>query len=191
MTDQDLHRRAALGALGALAAFSAPAPALAQAPPPGSANDPRPKTYPLIGQPAPDFLFPKLGGGDARLADYRGKVLALYWWGLWCPDCIQDGPNVAKLAAAVGADKDMAFLGIHTRGRFGKWGSVPTYFADRGYSYPVAFDGGRDFARDVYKIGWFPSFLGIDRAGVIRLWRTDLGAQGAAQFAAELAKLKG
>jgi thiol-disulfide isomerase/thioredoxin len=167
------------------AAAAAASPASAQAVPPGAPGDPRPRAYKLLGQPAPDFTFPKLGGGDARLGDYRGKTLILYWWGLWCPDCVLDGANVAALANDVAKDSRLAFLAIHTRGRFGKWGSVPAYFEERGYSYPVALDGGREFARDVYRIEWYPSFLAIDRKGIIRAWRTDLGAKGGAAFLAE------
>jgi broad specificity phosphatase PhoE len=86
----------------------------------------------------------------------------------------------------VAADRRLGFLAIHTRGRFGRWGSVPAYFQESGYSYPVAFQNGREWARDVYRIEWFPTFLGIDRAGVIRAFRTDLGATGGDQFLAQV-----
>ena len=139
----------------------------------------------MLGQTAPAFDFPSLDGRRARLSDYRGRVLVLYFWGLWCPDCVADSANVNQLARSVGQEAGMSFLGIHTRGRFGRWGSVPRYFEETGYSYPVAFDEGRTFARDTYRIEWFPSFLAIDGAGVIRQWRADLGPQGAAQFLAQ------
>lgn len=176
-----LSRRTIAGALAA-APFLLPALAEAQAPPPGSPNDPRPKSYPLIGQPAAPFSFPKLGGGTAQLSDYAGKTLILYWWGLWCPDCVLDGPNVAKLAAKVAREKKLAFLAIHTRNRFGKWGTVERYFEESGYSYPIAFYEGRDFPKEAYAIAWYPSFLVIDPKGVIRAWRTDLGAKGGDQL---------
>jgi thiol-disulfide isomerase/thioredoxin len=159
------------------AAALAAAPAFAQGVVP-SAADPRPQTYELLNQAAPPFDLEKLGGGRARLSDYRGRTLILYWWGLWCPDCLADGAYTASLARQAQAVEGLSFLAIHTRGRFGRWGSVPSYFEERGYGWPVAFEHGRDFARNVYRIGWFPTYLVIDRQGVIRHWRTDLGAAG-------------
>jgi peroxiredoxin len=143
-----------------------------------------------LGQPAPDFDFPALNGRRERLADYRGRVLVLYFWGLWCPDCVADGANVNALAQGIQRQEGISFLGLHTRGRFGRWGSVPRYFEETGYSYPVAFDAGRSFARDIYQIGWFPSFLVIDPGGVIRFWRTDLGREGGAEVVAQARALR-
>jgi cytochrome oxidase Cu insertion factor (SCO1/SenC/PrrC family) len=34
-------------------------------------------------KPAPDFSLPDLGGNAARLADFRGKVLLLFFWATW------------------------------------------------------------------------------------------------------------
>ena len=172
--------------------------AVAQAPPPGSPDDPRPRSYDLIGQRAADFRFAKYGGGFASLSDYRGKVLILYFGGLWCPDCIVDGAHVSQLAHAIRNDRNIAFLGIHTRNRFGRWASgdpaqideagtqaaIRAYFAETGYNYPLAFDPSRTFAREHYAIAWYPSYLVIDRNGVIREWRTDLGADGVAALLA-------
>lgn len=183
-----LSRRAALTALAA--APLAVSPAFAQAPPPGAPDDPRPKgPYPLIGQPAPDFELPRLGGGTARLKDYRGKVLALEFWGLWCPDCLLDGPNVNAFAAEAAKDKRLAFLAIHNRERFGKWGSVEAYFAEKGFSYPVALDPTREFSKETYKIPWWPSFVVVDKQGVVRHWRTDLTATGGAELLAVMKTL--
>ncbi len=170
--------------------------------PPGAPGDPRPRSYALIDQPAPDFALPKLGGGEAKLADYRGKVLVLYFGGLWCPDCMADGPNTNALAQRIAGDPRLAFLNIHTRNRFGRYGpndrereptyneaesatALTRYFDEKGYLYPVAFDASRSWAKDTYKIDWSPSFVIVDKAGVIRRWRTELGAEGAAAFFAE------
>jgi thiol-disulfide isomerase/thioredoxin len=156
---------------------------------PAAEEDPRPRSYALLNQPAPAFSFPKFGGGTAQLSDYTGKVLILYFGGLWCPDCVADAGFTNRLAQLAEADPDIDFLNIHTQNRFGRWGSnergrafdaaesdaaITAYFAETGYSYPIAFDASREFSRDTYKIQWSPSFLIIDRAGVIRGWRTDL-----------------
>jgi len=174
-------------ALGALACAAAPALAQptetpARRPLPGDPDDPRPRVYELINQPAPDFAFPLRGGGTARLGDYRGRTLVLHFGGLWCPDCVIDGPHTQALARLVGRDRRLAFLQIHTRDSFGRWSNIDAYFREYGYNWPVAFDASREFSRDVYRIPWSPSFLIIDGNGVIRRWRTDLTASGVSAF---------
>jgi peroxiredoxin len=166
-------------ALG-LAALAAAPNAFAQAS--AAFTDPRPRAYQLLGQPAPDFSFPKRGGGMAARGDYAGRTLILYFGGLWCPDCIVDGAHANALAARAGAAPGIDFLHIHTRDRFGSWGSIDRYFAETGYDYPVAFDASRSWARETYAIEWNPTYLIIDRAGIIRAWRTDLGEGGSQTF---------
>jgi len=43
------------------------------------------KTTATIGQPAPDFALPALGGGTVRLSEHRGKVVVLEWFNPDCP----------------------------------------------------------------------------------------------------------
>lgn len=169
---------AAWTALGTLS----PALVEGRAAEPGTPLDPRPQGYALLNQRAPMFDFPGSREERFRLQDYRGQVLILCFWGLWCPDSVADGANAHRLAQAAERKPGVAFLSVHTRGRFGRWGAVSRYFEETGYSYPVAFDEGRDFARDIYRIAWFPTYLAIDRTGLIRAWRTDLGTQGAKDF---------
>jgi hypothetical protein len=52
---------------------------------------------------APDFGFKDLNGNSHRLSDFRGKVVLLDVWGLWCAPCIAEAP---KLAAAYKKLKD-------------------------------------------------------------------------------------
>ena len=55
---------------------------------------------------APDFGFKDLNGNSHRLSDFRGKVVLLDVWGLWCAPCIAEAP---KLAAAYKKLKDKKF----------------------------------------------------------------------------------
>lgn len=174
----DLSRRSAL----ALAAAAAATPALAQ-------SNPRPSTHALLNQPAPAFDLPKVGGGRARLSDYRGKTLVMEFWGLWCPDCIKDGPHVAALVRAMQADRRLAFLGVHTRGRFGRWGSVETYFQQTGWNFPVALDDDGALYK-AYQMRWVPGFLVVDGRGVIRDFSNDLDAGGGAGVAGFLQRVR-
>lgn len=158
-------------------------------------------TYAMIGAAAPRFSLPRLVGGRSALSDYRGRVLMLGFGGLWCAECVHDGRNISNLAAMAEADPDIAFLYMQCGPQLGLYGSNSRerdgrvrdarrawerYFAERQYSYPIAFDLSRrlDLSRD-YAIRWFPSNLIIDRDGVIRAWRTTIGRSGVETFFAQ------
>ena len=56
---------------------------------------------------APDMSLPKLGGGgEAALADFRGKPVVLNFWASWCDPCKDEAPALVraqkKLEAAGG-----------------------------------------------------------------------------------------
>ena len=36
-----------------------------------------------VGAPFPDVVLPRLGGGELRFAELRGKRLLLFFWGSW------------------------------------------------------------------------------------------------------------
>ena len=63
-------------------------------------------TYELIGKPVPDFSATDLDGEPISLQDYRGKVVLLDFWGVWCGFCIVEMPNLKRVYDAY---KDQGF----------------------------------------------------------------------------------
>ena len=50
----------------------------------------------LIGKPVPDFSATDLNGNLISLQDYRGKVVLLDFWAIWCGFCALELPNIKK-----------------------------------------------------------------------------------------------
>ncbi len=71
---------------------------------------------PALGQPAPPLQVVGWTDGKSHsLADYRGKVVFLDFWGIWCNPCLNVMPSLERLKQKyepLGA----VFLSIHTPG---------------------------------------------------------------------------
>ncbi len=51
------------------------------------------------GEAAPDFELQDTDGQLQRLADYRGQLVVLNFWGTWCPPCIKELPGLNRFAS--------------------------------------------------------------------------------------------
>lgn len=51
----------------------------------------------LVGKFVPDFSATDLDGKPISLQQYRGKVVLLDFWAVWCPPCIVEMPNVKRV----------------------------------------------------------------------------------------------
>jgi len=73
-----------------------------------------PRTTLVIGQPAPEWQVRDWTDGKARtLADFRGKVVLLDFWGIWCHPCISSMPSLERLKQTY-EPRGVVFLLIHT-----------------------------------------------------------------------------
>jgi thiol-disulfide isomerase/thioredoxin len=164
------------------------------APPPASAKQKdgdvprddygRPYQYEMLGKALPEFTVYFEDGTALTRADLLGKWTILEVWGIWCPDCVVDGPNVQKLSERVASIADLDLVTVHAPPSaarvdeaFGKYGSVAAYFDAKDLSYPYAIDRNGDFKASL-NLPWVPSFLLIDPDGQIRGYRSELSAAG-------------
>lgn len=51
----------------------------------------------LVGKVVPDFSTTDLDGKPISLQHYRGKVVLLDFWGIWCGFCLAEMPNVKRV----------------------------------------------------------------------------------------------
>ena len=67
----------------------------------------------LVGKPAPEIAAIELDTGrPVRLADFRGKVVVVDFWGHWCGVCNGKMPNLVELDRKF-AGRPLAILAIH------------------------------------------------------------------------------
>ncbi len=85
-----------------------------------NAQQPQTRTMPdppPVGSPAAEWSLVGWTDGQTRkLADYRGKVVVLDFWGLWCSACLNGLPAMKELEAHYANRSDVVFLGIHSAG---------------------------------------------------------------------------
>ena len=174
---------------------------------PGAA-DPRPAPAEIPAETPPsgagDTLFEAplqtLAGAPASLAEYRGKVLILNIWAVWCGPCRAELPSLDRLSqvldpehfavAGVSIDRERAF----TR----------EFIAELGIGFANYWDGEGRLTKEILAANVIPLTVIIDRQGEIVLgyegardWSAPglvaaLGdlAQGDAPLAERIAKLQ-
>jgi thiol-disulfide isomerase/thioredoxin len=61
---------------------------------------------------APDYVFKDRDGAPAKLSDFRGKVVVVNLWAMWCAPCRTEMPTLAQLAKDY-AGRDVVVLPIN------------------------------------------------------------------------------
>jgi peroxiredoxin len=69
------------------------------------------RVFVSAGDLAPDFAFTDLEGKTRRLSDYRGKVVLLDFWGVWCSKCVAAVPKLVEAYEKLHA-KGFEIIGI-------------------------------------------------------------------------------
>jgi RNA polymerase sigma factor (sigma-70 family) len=124
----------------------------------------------VIGKPAPEINGVDFNGKPLKLSDYRGKVVALVFWGSWCGPCMREVPHERELAERY-KDRPFALLGVNCDGD--KQAAVKA-MADERITWPNWHDGepGEGPIVKRYHIRGYPTIMVLDGNGIIRNPRT-------------------
>ena len=117
----------------------------------------------LIGKLVPDFSAKDLEGNPISLKAYRGKVVLLDFWAVWCQPCIAEMPNLKKVydtykdvgfdIIGISLDNDETQLRDYLKANNISWRQV---FSGQGWMSPIA----RQYGIQAIPAPWL-----IDREG--------------------------
>ncbi len=121
----------------------------------------------LVGHKAPDFSVKAVanGKGQLSLADLRGKVVLVDFWGTFCEPCKKSFPKLQDLYTKYSAS-GLTIVGISEDEPDDK-GSIPGFASSFGAKFTLGWDEDKAVAH-AYKPQTMPSSFIIDRKGVVR-----------------------
>jgi thiol-disulfide isomerase/thioredoxin len=121
---------------------------------------------PAVLETAPDYVFKDRQGTEVRFTDFRGKVVVVNLWAMWCAPCRTEMPTIAALASAY-PDGDLVVLPINVdtgddavadaRSFIDVHEPLP-FYSDTRFQLPFEFPGR----------GKMPQTILLDREGRIR-----------------------
>jgi len=122
---------------------------------------------PQVGQAAPEFSLPDLGGETIHIVDYRGQVVIFDFWASWCKPCVTTTVHLDALCKRY-QDEGVVLVGVTIDRRLE---DAREFLNEHGSTHMVALWGSLDAAREVkalYEVVEIPHVFVIDRIGVIR-----------------------
>ena len=119
-----------------------------------------------VGKPAKWFRISQYPEGTFHFNNNTGKIILLDFWATWCPPCVAELPNLKKLYEFY-REEGLEIISISADVNQ----SVFKKFIDR---HPIPWingfsgNGKNDAVINLYRITSFPTYVLIDRNGVVR-----------------------
>lgn len=119
---------------------------------------------------APNFAFTTDDHQIISNASLRGKVVLLDFWGTWCPPCRESVPILRDLYKKY-SGKAFQLVGVSSDDDQDVW---KTFIQAQRMDWPDYLDASDEVQR-VFKIESFPTFVVLDKDGVIRFRQSGVG----------------
>lgn len=116
----------------------------------------------VVGTGMPDATVLDIGGGQLRLASFRGQPVLVNLWATWCGPCRREMPALERLSREEAGK--LAVVAIDQRE---DPEVVRAYVKRFGVTFRVGIDGEQQLGTQLHLIG-LPSSFFIDRNGIIR-----------------------
>lgn len=116
-----------------------------------------------------DFNVTTLDGKPLALADLKGKVVIVDYWGTWCPPCRAEVPHFVELKKQFGDKLEIVGM-TWENGQSGDAviAKVKAFAQQVGINYPLTLLTKREDLQKVPDLTGFPTTLFIDKQGRVR-----------------------
>lgn len=110
---------------------------------------------------APNFTAKNLEGKDVKLNDFKGKVVLVNFWAVWCGPCQEEVPELVELYN-IYRDKGFVIVGVSDPSDSNE---IKSFVREHKMTYPVVIDPGS--ISEEYNVVGFPTSFLIDREGKV------------------------
>jgi thiol-disulfide isomerase/thioredoxin len=118
---------------------------------------------------APDFAFQSHDNQSISNASLRGKVALIDFWGTWCPPCRESVPILKELQNKY-SGKAFQLISISSDDDEDVW---KTFVQSQHMDWTEYLDSSSTL-QDAFKIDSFPTYIVMDKDGVIRFRQSGL-----------------
>jgi len=117
------------------------------------------------GSRAPNFDLKKLPRGTAKLSDFKGNIVILNFWAVWCDACVEELPYIQAVSDNWSGN-DLVVLAVADN-KDETFDTVTQFIQQEGYSFRVLYDSAGE-AKNLYNLTMWPTTFFIDRNGIIK-----------------------
>jgi peroxiredoxin len=112
---------------------------------------------------APDFTLDTLDGKSVKLSDYRGKIVILNFWAVWCKYCKQEMPDLNELNKELEKGTDAVILAVDVQE---SEDTVKNYLSSNNINLNVLMDRDGSIS-NMYQVQGYPTTFIINKDGSI------------------------
>lgn len=118
------------------------------------------------GKPGYNFELKDVNDKTYTLAGFKGKVVVIDVWAMWCAPCLQEKPIMEKIAEGYHNRSDIIFIGMSVDGH-AKAEIWKNFVKKKGYKSIELLTQFDESLFKFYKITGIPRFLIFDREGKV------------------------
>ncbi len=122
----------------------------------------------------PDFTLKDLEGNEVSLSDYKGKIVILNFWAVWCKYCIEEMPDFNKLDKELSEAGDAEILAVNVQEPYD---TVNDYITKNGIDLKVILDEDGAISSGIFGINSYPTTFVVNKDGSLYTYipgKTDI-----------------